>query len=58
MTLAVCVALGACSSREDRIASGLRKAAGRYKGMREGKHQITVSRYLTCPTTVISSPMT
>ena len=32
--------------------TGLRKAAGRYKGMREGKHQITVSRYLTCPATV------
>lgn len=29
--------------------TGLRKATGRYKGLRKGKHQITVSRYLTCP---------
>lgn len=27
-------------------ATGLRKASGRYKGMRKGKHQITVSRHL------------
>lgn len=30
--------------------TGLRKASGRYKGMRNGRHQITVSRHLACPT--------